>query len=324
MPHGTFVISLDFELHWGIRDKFALPDCKDRMLRTRRVIPKILALLTKYQAEATWATVGLLFADGREQALEAMPTTLPRYQRAHLSPYAELERTGLSEEDDPFHFAPSLIEEVASTSGQEIGTHTFSHFYCCERGVDAEAFRADLVASKRIAENSGYQNTCASLVFPRNQYNAMAIGVARELGIRAYRPNKNHWAYTPCADEKETKLRRAVRLGDAFVPLTGRDAFAPPSDGAPLPIYASRFLRPYSKKTGGSLGRITSGLRDAARSHRIFHLWWHPHNFGRDEEANLERLEHVLDAHQDLRRSHGMKSLSMGNLSKILARGNRH
>ena len=43
----------------------------------------------------------------------------------------------------------------------------------------------------------------------------------------------------------------------------------------------------------------------------IFHLWWHPEDFGRNSERNLQFLRRVLAGFESLRREFGMLSLSM-------------
>ena len=36
-------------------------------------------------------------------------------------------------------------------------------------------------------------------------------------------------------------------------------------------------------------------MRKAARERRIYHLWWHPHNFGADIEESMAILRVDLD-----------------------------
>jgi hypothetical protein len=76
--------------------------------------------------------VGFLFFSRRDELLRALPTELPKYVDPRLSPYAEMGTIGQDEEEDPFHFARSLLQQIRSSPAQEIGTHTFSHYYCLE------------------------------------------------------------------------------------------------------------------------------------------------------------------------------------------------
>jgi hypothetical protein len=64
-------------------------------------------------------------------------------------------------------------------------------------------------------------------------------------------------------------------------------------------------------------------MRDAARRGRIFHLWWHPHNFSQDWSENFTILERVLDEFDRLSTVEGMQSLSMGDVAKMVATAGR-
>jgi hypothetical protein len=59
------------------------------------------------------------------------------------------------------------------------------------------------------------------------------------------------------------------------------------------------------------LRRITSAMETAARRRRLFHLWWHPHNFGVDLEENLAFLRGILDYFRTLQERYGMRSMTM-------------
>ncbi len=93
---GTFCLSFDFELLWGRKD-LDYSSFVPRARKTRKVIPRILALLKKYDVPATWATVGELFNK---------PT---------------------KEKDSDLWHAPDLINKIKRVKEQEIGTHTYSH-----------------------------------------------------------------------------------------------------------------------------------------------------------------------------------------------------
>ena len=51
----------------------------------------------------------------------------------------------------------------------------------------------------------------------------------------------------------------------------------------------------------------------AARAGRDYHLWWHPHNFGADPEANMAALGAILSTYAALRDAHGWPSRAMGD-----------
>ena len=63
-------------------------------------------------------------------------------------------------------------------------------------------------------------------------------------------------------------------------------------------VPASHFLRPCSGQLGKAhplhLKMIKRNMTRAAKKGRGYHLWWHPHNFGQDIDANINALKQIL------------------------------
>ncbi len=313
---AALVISLDFELHWGVRDHTPVDRYRENLLGVREAIPALLRLFDQRGIACTWATVGMLMAQTKDELVRMIPKRLPQYRNTHVSPYSALAEIGESEADDPFHFAPSLVRKIVATPRQELATHTFSHYYALEPGQTTEEFDADLEAARAMAERFG--GAPRSIVFPRNQFHAPYLNVLRKHGIRAYRSNPDHWAYGARVDE--TPSRRTFRLADAYAPLSGARAVPwPRANDQLVDVRASAFLRPYSPRLRHfdrlRLRRIMSDMRKAAKSGGVYHLWWHPHNFGRNLAENLGFLAAVLDGFAVLRRDDGMESLTMDDVA---------
>jgi peptidoglycan/xylan/chitin deacetylase (PgdA/CDA1 family) len=316
---GTLIISLDFELYWGVRDKRSLAGYRDNLLGVRTAIPRVLDLFREYGVHATWATVGLLCFETKEQLLRALPEVQPRYANPNLSPYPHIAHVGRGEKDDPFHYGHSLIEKILATPHQEIGTHTFSHYYCLERGQDVRAFAADLDAAVAAAKRFGV--TLRSLVFPRHQFNDDYLEVCRDKGITAFRGHEKGWLYRARNEEQESAPRRVLRLVDAYVNLSGHNAY-PLGGAARQDLYnlpSSRFLRPHARYVPLleplRLRRNLADMTYAAEGGLAYHLWWHPHNFGVNQDANLAFLRRTLDHFARLRDRAGMESLNMGEVA---------
>lgn len=318
---GALVISLDFELHWGVRDKVA-PDGAYRanLLGARRAIPRILALFEEYGVAATWATVGLLFARTRAEAAAHFPERAPGYRDPRLSPYGEA--IGEDEANDPLHFGASLLDGISRVGRQEIATHTFSHYYCLEEGQSREDFAADLRSARAIAAARGID--LRSIVFPRNQHNPAYDDLLRDAGIVCYRGNQPAPPYRAVREADLTTGMRAVRLADSYLPIHGRHTTAweevrQPSGLANVP--ASLFLRPFHPRLAAleplRLARIGGTLDAAARRRRIAHLWWHPHNFGAHLTENLAFLRAVLERFARLRDRYGMRSMTMHEVAEL-------
>jgi hypothetical protein len=52
-------------------------------------------------------------------------------------------------------------------------------------------------------------------------------------------------------------------------------------------------------------------MRFAAAKNQLFHLWWHPHNFGINLQQNLQFLERILQYYQQLNKKYGFRSSTM-------------
>jgi peptidoglycan/xylan/chitin deacetylase (PgdA/CDA1 family) len=321
---GAFVLSLDFELHWGVRDhEPANGPYRQNLLGAREAIPRILELFERYEISATWATVGFLFASSRAELQRFQPAIRPAYENRALDPYAEPMGTG--EEQDPLHFAGSLLEQIRYCPHQEIATHTFSHYYCAEPGQTRESFEADLKSAVAIAAKRGI--VLRSIVFPRNQVNPAYAGALLEAGIVCYRGPERGWMHRSISVAHRTLALRIASLADSYIDLSGRktvDWSEILEPGGLCNVRAGRFLRPFrtSLKMLEAVGikRITDEMRMAARDDAVFHLWFHPHNFGVNLEKNLCALEAILRAFAAYRVRYGMRSLSMCGVAELVRR----
>jgi len=312
---GSLVISLDFELMWGVRDHRSVENYGDAVLGGREAIAHMLSRFQEAGIKATWATVGLLFAKNRGEMLEFAPDCKPAYENANLSPYADIENSliGENEDTDPFHFGASLIERIANTPGQEIATHTYSHYYCMERGATVGSFEADLTSAHTIAAKSGHN--LQSIIFPRNQTTNDFIQRSADLDMTVFRGDANGWLYRPRSGQETTKLFRVARFLDGAIPLGANQVVHPNRHLSAWNVPASRFLRPWSKKLAIyhalHIRRIEAEMELAARTGGCYHLWWHPHNFGRNLTENLSQLDRVISCFKHCRDELGMVSKNM-------------
>jgi peptidoglycan/xylan/chitin deacetylase (PgdA/CDA1 family) len=314
---SSFIISLDFELYWGVRDKISLNTYRASMAGERDVIPRMLDLFARHGIHATWATVGFLFFDDKDELLAHLPPLKPRYVNKSLSPYDHILRIGPNERRDPFHYALSLVRQIAQYPSQEIGTHTFSHYYCLAEGQTVDEFRADLDAAHAAARRLGFE--MKSLVFPRNQWRKDYLAACAESGIGVFRGNGGAWMYHAQASGPARILKRACRLTDSYLNITGYRSRSPlRGPGGMIDVPPSHFLRPFSRRLAPLdplyRCRIRAGMKHAATNGLIFHLWWHPHNFARNQTENLKNLADILSYFRELADEHGMASRSMGEL----------
>jgi peptidoglycan/xylan/chitin deacetylase (PgdA/CDA1 family) len=324
------VVSIDVELRWGLRDLVPVDggSYRQHLLGARLALPRLLDVLESYGVRATWAVVGFLMAGSREELLaHAPPPDLrPVYSDARLDPYGDaMHVIGRDEAADPLHFGASLVEQIRARPAQEIASHTFSHYYCLEPGQKRAAFAADLAAARAIAAARGLR--LSSIVLPRGQLSPAYAPLMRDAGFSALRGQQGGWLYRPATDSAyRAPLRRAARLVDAYTGATGPHLLEwerMRDHGAPCDVPASMFLRPYRHGLrhldGLRLLHIRRALRAAAASGRLFHLWWHLHNVGRDTDQNIGFLRAVLDTFAECRERHGMQSLPMREVASLAA-----
>ncbi|NRA93635.1 MAG: polysaccharide deacetylase family protein [Psychroserpens sp.] len=326
--NGHFVISLDYEIHWGVFDKKSVDDYYENLTNVGLVIDRLLELSKKYDVKITFATVGFLFAKDKQELLTYAPEKKPTYYKEKYSPYPLLETIGTNEQDDPYHFGLSGIDKIKKAGIHEIGTHTFCHYYCHIPGQSIEQFDDDLKAAASIAEKESVK--LESLVFPRNMIDAHKpvdqplLDVLKKHGISSFRGKEKSFIYNIHTTKfyKNWFIFKILKFLDAYISITGPNTYDviklnKGKDVVNLP--SSRLLRAYSVKFKKlekiKLKRITRAMSRAAKKGEMFHLWWHPHNFGAQTDENFETLESIFKTYQTLKESYGFESITMTDLT---------
>ena len=321
---GYFVISLDFEMLWGLMDHDNYIEYSENIIGgVKRAIPSMLDLFEKYNIHSTWAVVGMIYNKDMEECIDRIPLRQPSYSIPKMATYYRLEDLK-DKKYGQLLFAPEVIRKINSTQGQEIATHTYSHYYCMEEGQTALEFEADLLKAKEVAAKEGI--SIESIVFPKNQYNNEYANILARNGIKNYRGNELSFAYGSGSDEDINKwYRKGIRLLDSYFNVCGHSCYSldelKSSDGLHN-IRQSRILRAYNKKLSLlewlKIRRIKKQMLYAAKHDKVFHLWWHPHNFGKDTERNIHNLECLLSYYKDLNRKYSFESKNMREIGELL------
>ena len=309
---GTLVISLDFEMFWGLAD-FAREDEWAPIIHgVHDVVPRLLNLFQEFGVHATWATVGALMCDNKEEFINMLP-----YPHAAQTEKV-IRRLQLSDDSqnpklDKMLFAPELVEMIQGCDGQEIGTHTFSHYYCDDSTSEPVQFYRELEASRKLAEQKGYSFNAA--VFPRNQVSEAYVAEIQKTPIKCYRGVEGGWIAK--VKDKLGILGVSLWYLDNYIPLQRPCSF---KAGAiekhrPVNIRNSRFFKPYRPKykilEGLKIKRYCHEMKFAARHGEIYHIYWHPHNFAENTEINFEQMRTLLTHYRKMHDQYGMKSLNM-------------
>lgn len=303
IKYGIFTISLDFELAWGFLHKHEKYLDKEKIKCVLSIIPKILFLFKKYEIHATWATVGGIFLHEHEG--------LKRFKVQNKTLWDKVKNNIY------LYISPELIKKIEGSPYQEIASHTFSHYYCLEK-KDIEKFEEELKAFSEVTNLS-----IESIIFPKNQIEKKFLPLCRQYKIKSYRGTPKFYPYKSCNMKNDTLMRRGLRLIDTFINIYGHGTYSL-KEVKQDPLYniaSSRFLRPYSKQfqwlESLRQKRILSDLNYAAKHSRVYHLWWHPHNFSKNIKENLLFLEKILIHYRLLNKRYGLKSLNMKEISNI-------
>lgn len=320
---GVFCISLDFELHWGCFERMLLNDDQQKYFQnTRDLIPKKLDLFALNEIHVTWAIVGMLYNKNIIEWENRKPSNIPSFDNEKASAYKWIEKHGFKGENDPYHFAPDLIEKIKNTPFQEIATHTYAHYFCLESGQTIEQFRTDMELAIKIANQNG--STIKSLVFPRNQFNPEYLSVCNDLGITSVRssPDIWYWRYGTGSTFKE----KFFRAGDAYIkmepikPVYLKDIKVKP--GLPLMLPSTRLYRAWQPKykiqNPFKMRRILNEMTEAAKNGAYYHLWWHPHNFGSCPKECMKELEQIIQHFKKLNKKYSFQSKTMQEISDMI------
>ena len=323
---GIFTISLDFELHWGCFENMMLNEPEQKYFRnTIDAVPKMLETFSENDIHVTWAIVGMLYREDTTAWMNNKPASLPTFSNPNVSAYEWITKHGFYNEKDPFHFAPGLIELIKKTPNQEIGTHTYAHYFCLEKGQTPEQFKADIEMARKVALEKG--STIRSLVFPRNQFNQAYLGICADAGITSIRSSPDIWYWAPATGS--TFMKKLFRAGDAYLKFQPikmvylKDIRT--DQGLPLCLPATRLYRPW--KPGQPLQnklkmrRILNEMTEAAKKKAYYHLWWHPHNFGNNPRECLDELKKIVDHYRMLKKKYGFRSMTMGETAEMLLNG---
>ena len=289
---GVFTISLDTELAWGTFDKGNIEQYEAAYRNTPQVIDRLCELFDEYEIPATWAVVSHLLeeCDG-----DHSDRTSPDF--AWVDDWFD-QLPCASGIDEDLWYAPWLIEKIQDCqTEQEIGLHGSTHMQLGADGCLRQHADEEIGAAVETLRSHGVEPT--SFVFPRNDVGH--VDVLREHGLEVYRGVDARWyerasvlsAVKPPLRFADEAIRGTPPVvepvnRDGIVEIPGSQVFRPSHDGWQYTPGES------------SVVRAKKGLRRAAHTGGVFHLWFHPFNLGHKPDRDLARLEAVLTAAAEL------------------------
>ena len=315
---GIFCISLDYELFWGVRDVFD-DSYFNHIFSTNNSVPRMLELFKQNDISATWAVVAFLLLNKKSlRCIKNKIKIFPQYVNKKQDPYQDMDN--LINLEDQLLFAVNNVNKIKSTAHQEIASHTASHIYVLDLINKIEAFEEDLRLSKNIFNDNLVD--IKSIIFPRNQFDDETIKCCHKYDITCFRDNQKHFIYEACSGQSNGFFKRLFRLADSYINIFGMHTHKLMDlkvINNCLGIPASMMLRPVRGRIFDAfhLRRIKKSMKYAAKNNELFHLWWHPHNFGNSVDKNIKNLQEIVSYYKELERDYGFKSLNMTEIETL-------
>jgi len=313
---GALCISLDFEKFWGIHDVANLKDYEQDLIKINKIVSRLLTLFTKHDIHCTWAVVGLLNFNNLKELEAYCKTITINYTHSAYSPFP-LNSHNLKKVNQNSFLAKQEIEKIKNTSNQEIASHTFSHLYSLEKGLTKKDFQNDINNFQSVI---GEVNT---IVFPRNQINQNYLNLLSKNKTISYRGNQENKFWKNSEFKTESVFKKIGRVVDAYIKISQDNLISWESlkQNNSINIPASRFLRPVQFNNtieNIKIKRIKKQMMSAAKKNKIYHLWWHPHNFSKNTEENFIQLENLLNYYTKLKQEYQFQSLNMDEISRTI------
>lgn len=323
---GIFCISLDFEKYWGVHDIINYKSVKENFMKVDEVVEKLLSLFKQYDIHATWASVGLLGIDNKE----LLSNIRIPYINQSFSPYP-LNSEKLKNIPKEIVFGQTQLKAILQSEGQDLGSHTFSHYYTLETGQKEIHFLKDLQLMSDLGKKLSHR--FKTIVFPRNQVNPAYLPLCANEGYVAFRGNQINKYWTNSTYKEETFSKKLLRSLDAYFPTSRTMSLSLnnlPMVSGLVNIPASRFFRPIGKSKfleRRKLKRIKDEMKKVAQEGKIYHLWWHPHNFTSDIKGHLHQLTEILNYRLELDKKYEFVSMNMKEIAEYAKKQsnyNRH
>ncbi len=247
---GSFCVSIDLELAWGVWDKLT-PDRLELAAEAEKtIVARLLALSEKHDLPVTWAAVGRIFDTGAEGSLPAGPRAA--------------------------WYAPELVESIrASRVAHDLGSHSWAHVYYDRISRDEAA--EDL--GRDVALRKAWGLPLRTWVYPRNGVGHVDLLAAA--GVEVYRTLDQ--GFVGWLRDHAPRWMAPGNLADKALPVIPA-LVRPERRGGIVALPSStiliarngprRVVRPAVTRF-----RWKRALDDAAGSDGCFHAWFHPSNF---------------------------------------------
>ena len=319
--NGHLVISLDYELLWGLAgwDDEHLKAYERNVDNANDALLQIVKMLEEYGMKLTVAYVGTMNNSSVAEVMDEKNGFNAEYNSSIFSAFNSSVPYAKKANKPSLLFAKDIIGQLKDQSHVELASHTYSHYYCLEDGQTKEMFEKDVELACLNAEKIGLK--LRSIILPRNQIQHDYMVVCKDRGITHYRGTLNNWLYKTEKTKSRFSMKGALRFLDTYINISGSNTYSMSEykDDVLVNVPGSRFLRPFSAKLSFferlKIKRIKSSMTYAAKHGLVYHLWWHPHNFGANTTENMDNLKSLCEHYLFLKNKYWFNSSTMSEIN---------
>lgn len=310
---GKLVLSIDFELRWGVLDRVGnnVKQYQENIISVHETLPWMLKVFEERNVAATWATVGALGCENWEEFEQARPKIKPSYLNSSLNYINDFNQK--IDPEGKLYFAPRLIEKIIKTKAQELGTHTFGHIYATEPNVTYKEFKEDILTAKSFLSKK-FGRVPVSLVYPRNQVIYPEQLIDDDV-MSIYRGNEDV-DYLSAENQKAKRpLNRAKILIDALAPWISHQYPMHEIENGNVKSSAMFRIQLRDGLRQMHLFKLKQNIKQL-REEEVYHIWYHPHNLSTSAKKKDDFVR-FFDFVGDEIAKGKLDSESMGSIYKL-------
>lgn len=276
---ASFLLSLDCELLWGIRDYGGLRKYPYLSNGFDTYYQSLLKSLNTYKVRASFAFVGAMALSYEEFAKISVHNLNSLYRRRHSE---ILQSTQANKE---LWFQPDIVKKVCNAKLQhEIASHSLTHLRFDAVSMDEDVAAFEMESSHSILHS--LNKNVSSFIFPENCIKYLSQ--FKKSPYKIYRAKDETWYH-------KSSMRRALHFLDQSLPIAPKGVHLDKDGHGNLCIPGSTMFFPYDGvrsiiPDSVRFQKMKEGIDRAIREKKTFHLWFHPWNLGASE-----RMRDVFD-----------------------------
>ena len=263
---ASFVLSIDLELAWGVRDKLSSSILKKIIDTERLICENLINIFEENEIPVTWAVVSALLDNKNKM---------------------------INDQNHKAWYAPDILDNILrSKINHLIASHSYGHkeFNKCSREEIIIDFEKSSSVFKSININTDV------FVFPRNQ--VFHLDILKKNQFKTYRSVDRSW-YKRIYNYNKL-LGKMSNIIDKTFPIKTNSVMSSIDKFGLIEIPSSILL---ISKNGirtiisnySMFKKVKDGIDLAIHRNECFHIWFHPSNFYYKTDSQFDLLKKIIN-----------------------------